>query len=873
MHSPDPPSPASQGQLDPNPRRVRLWLSLAALVALAIHARGLWGEPVYLDDNTAPWAETPGMTAGGTVAWTLSVLADPTQRELPAPWEPLPALLLALTPAFGEFSIRAMHALSLLAHAGAVFALGRLALTLGASRATAIGAALLFGAHPVTVQSTAWISAFSAVLAGLFGLLALDSFARGWKAGRVEFSAGAFLLLGLLSSPLALAVLPIALVLLYSARGTTADAPPPARSHFAPLVASCLFAWLLRAAVFGSGTAGYSDELSSLGWRGTETLIAGLETFGGALRILAWPDEANPFRTPSVGLGLFDAALAPAWGFAAGALVLLGLAAWARARRLAALIGALLASLLPLAIASHTMSVFPLSDHHLYLPAAAFALVIAHVLVRRPGLPAPIGMALMAVVVGGYAWLCQPRIATWSDDIALLKDAAQRNPQSPYAHWVYAHELLFEYQQHGELDSLTKAHATVVIAQDLLDSSKEPGARILATPEDFLQTNLGLGWCLLALAEVDGYYDFETPHTIFGLISESHPRSVQALLGSGLASIGLGDDAAAEEAFRAALKVAPGSPDAYHDLGRLMIARQNWKEAQRCFEKALLRRPNQREDRVWLARSLFQQGWLDRARRSAVEAHELDPFHPEAMVLLGVIALAQEHPGDAQRWIDRALLADPNDGFARLQRGRVFEARGDIQNAMFEYKRATVAMPNSFEAYYNLGNSLLMLGESKVAAEQFLHAYELHPPDQSRSALRTALRAAFPALAGAHFGFAGIDHAREDTPGCAEWIASALAIDPGHAGALHLLGITQRQAGAMDAAQESFRAALARLPNSFQVRHDLGYLLLAMDQEDEALTHLRRALELVPPTPDAPEIASAIRTKLATTIAELDGNE
>ena len=60
------------------------------------------------------------------------------------------------------------------------------------------------------------------------------------------------------------------------------------------------------------------------------------------------------------------------------------------------------------------------------------------------------------------------------------------------------------------IENAIEAHDTSMT--DLLDESQKTGTDIFATKDDFLQTNLGLGWSLLYEAELDPFVatlDFE----------------------------------------------------------------------------------------------------------------------------------------------------------------------------------------------------------------------------------------------------------------------------------------------------------------------------------------------------------------------------
>ncbi len=840
--------------MSPHQRR---WLAgcFLTLASIGLHLRSVSGEPVYLDSVAVPWAEAEGAHAGRVLEFALATIADPRGREPSGLWNPVPTLLLALCAALGDASVAAMHLVAVLAHTCAVLALWRLARGTGLDERTSLGAALLFAVHPVVVQSTSWISAAGVPLAGCLALLALGILVRDRSRGQA--AAGLLFLLALLSSPQALAVLPAGWVLLRAKR--------VAARALLPLLGVAFVAYSLRCLAFRSWSAGYDDVLASIGSTWERELLSRVETIGGALRLLAWPVDWSLFRAPHPRPRATDLALE--WSFLLGAL-----AAWAVCAKLAlhhcaAWLGALLASLIPLGLVCPWMAVFPLSDHHLYLSTALFA-VFAAVSLRSLSR----GIAVPALVLaGGYAYLANARIPSWSDDLTLLAEAAEEDGRLPRPHWLYAQELLAEFRRNGDVTALLAANSSVERAQDLLELSKQADSDVYATSEDFRQSNLTLGWCTLALAAVDSAHDYETARAVFETIVQSDPRNLQAFLGAGMACIGLRDFDGAESWFERARALDPDSPDVYSSLGKLEIERGNWRAAQAHFERALLARPGSLEDHLWLARSLHQQGLVDLARKHATLASELAPFHPEPMVLLGIVELSAGRSRKALDWIDRALLADPDDGFARLQRGHAFRARGELENAIVEYKRASDRLPENFEAAYSLGDALLALGREDVAAEQLARAYALQTEEALLARMHDVLRNTFASRAEVLFGFARIDFGRGRFGAADEWLAGVLSTAPDHAAALHMRGLIQRERGEMDAALESFAAAERIRPDSFQVQHDLGFQLLELARPEEALVHVERALALVPDTPEDPAAAEKLRAKLRAAIAEIRG--
>lgn len=179
--------------------------------------------------------------------------------------------------------------------------------------------ALLFGLHPLQVQTVAWVSERQGLLAAFFGLLALDRYTRFVRAHRLRdgIALHALFAASLLSKPV---LLPLPLVLLLwdrwpLARGGSSLARWKEKAGLWTLaiaVGVLTLVTQLRAA--GLATL---DEVGS-GPRLANAVVA----FARTLRRLVWPDDLAAIHTFS-----FEFSAAEI-GVSIVVLVLLGAVAW-----------------------------------------------------------------------------------------------------------------------------------------------------------------------------------------------------------------------------------------------------------------------------------------------------------------------------------------------------------------------------------------------------------------------------------------------------------------------------------------------------------------------------------------------------------------
>jgi hypothetical protein len=186
------------------------WYGLAAGVAVALVFITACGfEFVNYDDGeyvTNNEHVKMGLSAAG-LRWAFTTYEASN-------WHPLTWLSLQADVSLFGVNAHRMHLTSVLLHAGAVAFLARALQQLTGARWRSLVAAIIFGVHPLRVESVAWISERKDVLAMFFGMATLWAYARWAREGRRAFYALALVLfaLGLLAKP-SLVTVPAALLL------------------------------------------------------------------------------------------------------------------------------------------------------------------------------------------------------------------------------------------------------------------------------------------------------------------------------------------------------------------------------------------------------------------------------------------------------------------------------------------------------------------------------------------------------------------------------------------------------------------------------------------------------------------------------------
>lgn len=170
-------------------------------------------------------------------------------------------------------------------------------------------------------------------------------------------------------------------------------------------------------------------------------------------------------------------------------------------------------------------------------------------------------------------------------------------------------------------------------------------------------------------------------------------EQARTLFMRGLAAHGAGRPAEAEDAFRAALALAPGRVSILANLAAVLLA----------------------------------QGRAAEARGHAEQAAAAEPQNLEACLTLGACLLQTQEPQAALDWLDRACALRPDSAQARSNRGNALLALKRAPEALAELERAVALEPQLAEAWTNRGNALHELGQTAQAVASHDRALALQP--------------------------------------------------------------------------------------------------------------------------------------------------
>src|SRR3989442_1237758 len=156
----------------------------------------------------------------------------------------------------------------------------------------------------------------------------------------------------------------------------------------------------------------------------------------------------------------------------------------------------------------------------------------------------------------------------------------------------------------------------------------------------------------------------------------------------------VGDKGGALAAYRSALQLDPGYVQVWVDLGRLHEEREEWREAQEAYERALEVLPTFSDANLALADLLRRSGRAPQAIRRLAETLEQDPYDLPALLLLGRALLDDKRHEAALEAFRRALKFDPDQVEAVFQLGVALARLHRYAEAVQAWERVTRLDPS-----------------------------------------------------------------------------------------------------------------------------------------------------------------------------------
>ena len=222
-------------------------------------------------------------------------------------------------------------------------------------------------------------------------------------------------------------------------------------------------------------------------------------------------------------------------------------------------------------------------------------------------------------------------------------------------------------------------------------------------------------------------------------------------------------------------------------------------------------------------------GRLELALDSIRQAVALEPTNPAFHLDLGHVHRALGNQSDAKACFERARELDPNSAIALVNLGLVHMEQQTLGEAEACYRQALLLQPGFAIAWNNLANVLITKRELVEA----------------RSCLEEAVRLD-QAYAAAHNGLGTVWQRLGDLPRAQASFERAIAQKPDYATAHYNLGVVFQSMGLLDRAQQCYHQAVRLKPQFVEAYYQWAAALKQGERLVEAQTCLEHALRLRP---------------------------
>ncbi|XP_014613877.1 PREDICTED: UDP-N-acetylglucosamine--peptide N-acetylglucosaminyltransferase 110 kDa subunit isoform X2 [Polistes canadensis] len=280
-----------------------------------------------------------------------------------------------------------------------------------------------------------------------------------------------------------------------------------------------------------------------------------------------------------------------------------------------------------------------------------------------------------------------------------------------------------------------------------------------------------------------------------------------------------------------------------------------------------------------LAHREYQAGDYENAERHCMQLWRQETNNTGVLLLLSSIHFQCRRLEKSAHYSSLAIKQNPLLAEAYSNLGNVFKERGQLPEALENYRHAVRLKPDFIDGYINLAAALVAAGDMEQAVQAYITALQYNP---DLYCVRSDLGNLLKALARLDEAKACYLKAIETRPdfavawsnlGCVFnaqgeiWLAihhfeKAVALDPNFLDAYINLGNVLKEARIFDRAVAAYLRALNLSPNNAVVHGNLACVYYEQGLIDLAIDTYRRAIELQPNFPDAYcNLANALKEK------------
>lgn len=279
-----------------------------------------------------------------------------------------------------------------------------------------------------------------------------------------------------------------------------------------------------------------------------------------------------------------------------------------------------------------------------------------------------------------------------------------------------------------------------------------------------------------------------------------------------------GQDQQVEKVLTEAKQQLNSDPNAYRMLADYFVSRGDTGRALVEYESLSKEHPEDTNVRKARVQLLILAGRIEEASRIAGEMAAKSPRDPETMILQGQLLLKQKKTNEALLLLQQAVKAAPDNPSGHLQLGLALKASGSSNQAQAAWREAIRLRPNLAEAWNALG----------ADATERADWRELRADGEELQKIAPRAPEGYLFSATARFNL-------QDAAGAEAQLNHLLLLAPGSALAYTKLGQLRTAQGRWKDAENYYREALGRAPDSIDAIEGQVDLDLRRGRQPEAL--------------------------------------
>ncbi len=238
------------------------------------------------------------------------------------------------------------------------------------------------------------------------------------------------------------------------------------------------------------------------------------------------------------------------------------------------------------------------------------------------------------------------------------------------------------------------------------------------------------------------------------------PKHAPFYFNLGISLSALGKNVEALDNLQKAAELEAGVKEIYNQLGMVLRRLHRIPEAQQAFLKAInldkdyseaktnlamtyyesdqdktikfledisTQYPEEILSRYHLSTLYFDRGDIEKSKRYALAAQQLNPSADDISLILGLIAQKENNPAEAKMYFQTAVEQNPRNVAALLNLANVETNENNFEQAEKRYKKALDLEPDSLDAHINYANMLYHQERLSEALEEYRAAVILNP--------------------------------------------------------------------------------------------------------------------------------------------------